>query len=246
MRPRRSASSQSAGPHPVVAGGRRVALVEDEVDRPRAPRTGARRSSAPRGHLERDARLGERALGADDPLRDRRLRDEERARDLLGRQAAEQAQRERDARLGREHRVAGDEHEAQQVVADVVVERGVEVRRRRPAAGRRARDRAPRACARGASRRRSRSIARCLAVAMSQAPGLSGTPDSGHCSSAATSASCARSSARPTSRTIRARPAISRADSIRQTASIARWVSEAGAAIAPLHRHLAVRAPALG
>ena len=64
---------------------------------------------------------------------------------------------------------------------------------------------------------------------MSQAPGLSGTPDSGHCSSAATSASWARSSARPTSRTIRARPAISRADSIRQTASIVRLTSVAGA-----------------
>src|SRR4051812_35173468 len=73
--------------------------------------------------------------------------------------------------------------------------------------------------------RRSRSIARCLAVAMSQAPGLSGTPDSGHCSSAATSASWARSSASPTSRTIRVRPAIRRVDSIRQTASIAWWVA---------------------
>src|ERR1700738_3603155 len=61
---------------------------------------------------------------------------------------------------------------------------------------------------------------------MSQAPGLFGTPDSGHCSSAATSASCASSSARPTSFTIRARPAISLADSILQTASIARWVSD--------------------
>src|SRR5881397_1737879 len=60
---------------------------------------------------------------------------------------------------------------------------------------------------------------------MSQAPGLSGTPDSGHCSSAATSASWARSSAMPTSPTMRARPAISLADSIRQTASIARWAS---------------------
>src|SRR5213594_328561 len=75
--------------------------------------------------------------------------------------------------------------------------------------------------------RRKRSIARCFAVAMSQAPGLSGTPDSGHCSSAATRASWARSSARPTSRTIRARPAMSLADSILQTASIVRWVSVA-------------------
>src|SRR6267378_5968243 len=56
---------------------------------------------------------------------------------------------------------------------------------------------------------------------MSQAPGLSGTPDSGHCSSAATSASCARSSATPISPTTRAKPAMSLADSIRQTASMA-------------------------
>ncbi len=79
---------------------------------------------------------------------------------------------------------------------------------------------------RSASRaRRSRSIARCLAVAISHAPGLSGIPDWGHCSSAATSASWARSSASPTSRTIRTRPPISRADSIRQTASIVRVTS---------------------
>src|SRR5438093_1891000 len=71
------------------------------------------------------------------------------------------------------------------------------------------------------SLRRRRSIPRCFAVVMSQAPGLSGTPDSGHCSSAATRASCARSSARPTSRTIRVSPAMSLGDSIRHTASIA-------------------------
>src|SRR5580704_3416867 len=75
--------------------------------------------------------------------------------------------------------------------------------------------------------RRKWSIARCFALAMSQAPGLSGMPDSGHCWSAATRASWASSSARPTSRTIRARPAMILADSILQTASIARWVSVA-------------------
>ena len=57
------------------------------------------------------------------------------------------------------------------------------------------RGRAPRACDRASGRAARRSIARCFAVAMSHAPGLSGTPDAGHCSSAATSASCARSSA---------------------------------------------------
>src|SRR5207302_5654981 len=74
-------------------------------------------------------------------------------------------------------------------------------------------------------RRRMRSIARCFAVPISQAPGLSGTPEVGHCSSAATSASCASSSAVPMSPTRRASPAMSRADSIRQIASIARCAS---------------------
>ena len=36
-----------------------------------------------------------------------RLRDEECARDLLGRQTSEQAERERDARFGRKHRMTG-------------------------------------------------------------------------------------------------------------------------------------------
>ena len=52
-------------------------------------------------------------------------------------------------------------------------------------------------------------------------PGCRARPSRGQCSSAATSASCASSSARPTSRTMRARPAMSCADSMRQTASIA-------------------------
>ena len=100
MRPRRSASSQSAGPHPVVAGGRRVALVEDEVDDLEHRRQAGGELGAAR-HLERDVLLGERPLGPDDALGDRRLRDEEGAGDLVGRQPAEQAQRERDPRLGR-------------------------------------------------------------------------------------------------------------------------------------------------
>src|ERR1700747_2569521 len=65
------------------------------------------------------------------------------------------------------------------------------------------------------------SIARCLAVAISHAPGPSGTPRKGHCSSAITRASCASSSAAPTSPVILARPAIRRGDLIRHNASIA-------------------------
>ena len=43
--------------------------------------------------------------------------------DSVRRESAEEAQRERDPGLGGEHRVARDEHEPQQVVADMVVER---------------------------------------------------------------------------------------------------------------------------
>lgn len=50
-----------------------------------------------------------------------RFRHQERPRDLLGRQAGEHPEGQRDPRLGGEHRVAGDEHEAQEVVVDVAV-----------------------------------------------------------------------------------------------------------------------------
>ena len=66
------------------------------------------------------------------------------------------------------------------------------------------------------------SIARFFALCISQAPGFSGMPESGHCRRAASNASWASSSAWPTSRVRRVRPPISFAASIRQTASIAR------------------------
>src|SRR5580704_17144134 len=75
--------------------------------------------------------------------------------------------------------------------------------------------------------RRKWSKARRLAVAISQAPGLSGTPVTGHRSRAANRASCVKSSASGTSRSILARLVISRGCSIRQTARIARWASAA-------------------
>ncbi len=70
--------------------------------------------------------------------------------------------------------------------------------------------------------RRIRSTARCFAVNMSQPPGFGGTPARGHCSSAATWASCASSSAVAISPTSRVSPATSRGHSIRHAASIAR------------------------
>src|SRR6185312_11057121 len=69
------------------------------------------------------------------------------------------------------------------------------------------------------------SICRRLAVVISQAPGLSGTPLFGHSASATSSASCASSSARSMLRVRRARPAMSLARSMRKVASIARCAS---------------------
>ncbi len=83
------------------------------------------------GDFEGNVRFGERALGAHDALRDGGLRSEKGAGDLRRGEAAEQAKGERDARLRREHGMAGDEDEAEQIVFDVAVgsagERGGEV-----------------------------------------------------------------------------------------------------------------------
>ena len=109
-----------AGPHPVVARGRRVALVEDEIDhledRCEPDGKGVRARD-----LERHVGLGQRSLRANDPLGDGRLGDEEGAGDLVGRQPAEEPERQGDPRLARQDRMAGREHEAEQVVAHVVV-----------------------------------------------------------------------------------------------------------------------------
>ena len=72
---------------------------------------------------------------------------------------------------------------------------------------------------------RNRSSARCLAVVISHAAGLSGRPWRGQVSSAATSASCASSSANGTSRVSRDRAPMILADSCRQVVVIARWMS---------------------
>ncbi len=111
---------------PVVARRGRVALVEHQVDHLEHRGQALLQLVTGRG-LEGHLRLGERPLGPDDALRHRRLRDQERPGDLLGGQAAEQAKRERHPRLGRQHRMAGGEHQAQEVVAHLVVEGGVQV-----------------------------------------------------------------------------------------------------------------------
>ena len=103
--------------HPVVPGRGRVALVEDQVDHLEHG-VEALGEVVPRRQLERHPRLGKRPLRAHDALGHSGLRHEEGARYLERRQAAQQAQRESHPRLGRQHRVAADEHESEQVVLD--------------------------------------------------------------------------------------------------------------------------------
>ncbi len=73
--------------------------------------------------------VGEGAFGADDALGDGGFGSEEGAGDLVGGEAAEETEGEGCAGLGGEDGMAGDEDEAEQVVADGVVESGVEVGR---------------------------------------------------------------------------------------------------------------------
>ena len=72
-------------------------------------------------------RLSQRSLRADDPLRDRRGWDEEGPRDLFGRQSAKDPQGEGDPSVLGEDRMAGHEHEAEEVVADFLFDRVVHV-----------------------------------------------------------------------------------------------------------------------
>ena len=99
---------------------RDVALVEDQVERPRAPPSSRSGSSLGVRHLVRDPRVADLALRADEALRHRRLGDQEGAGDLRRRQAAERAQGERDPRLRRERRVAAGEDQPQAVVGELV------------------------------------------------------------------------------------------------------------------------------
>src|SRR5262245_17754894 len=72
-------------------------------------------------------RLREGALCAYDALSNCGRGLQESARDLFGGEAADHAKRERCARLARQERMARSKDETQHLVADVVVECGVEI-----------------------------------------------------------------------------------------------------------------------
>ena len=101
----------------LAAAARRVALVEDEIQ------DGEHRAKPLWEHVvgwdaERDPGIADLPLRADEPLRHRRLGDEEGACDLGRRQAGDLAERQRDAGLRGERGVAAGEDEREAVVGD--------------------------------------------------------------------------------------------------------------------------------
>ena len=103
--------------HETVALGSRVALVEDQVDHAEHPAHSIRQILVGR-HLIRDPSRGDLPLGPHDSLTHRRLGNEERARDLAGREATERAQRERHPSGHIERRVTAGEDQPQAIVDD--------------------------------------------------------------------------------------------------------------------------------
>ena len=114
------------GTKPVVAARRGVAFVEDEVDDLQHRGEPLRELLAARG-LVGQPRFRKGPLRAHDALGDRRVRQQESPGDLFGRQAADHPQRQRRAGLARQTRVTGGEDEPKHLVADVVVQGGVEI-----------------------------------------------------------------------------------------------------------------------
>jgi hypothetical protein len=215
------------GADEVVSGGGGVALVEDEVDDFEDGGEAGGELGAARD-FEGDVFFGEGAFGADDALSDGGFGGEEGAGDLSGGEAAEETEGEGGAGLGGEDGVTGDEDEAEEVVSDGVVEGGVEVRHGLFECGEVACQVFVFTLGDGVAAEEIDGAA--FGGGGEPCAGFSGTPVRGHCSRAARRASCARSSARPTSRVRRVRPAMTRADSMRQTASMVRCRSVADTA----------------
>ena len=96
---------------------RRMPFVEHQVHHPQHAGQ-ARRPLGRARHFVRDARRGDLGLGAHDALRQRGRGEQKGAGNRLGRQAADLAQRQRDARFFGQARMAAGEHQAQAVVFD--------------------------------------------------------------------------------------------------------------------------------
>ena len=175
-------------------------------------------------HAVRDPGRLDLALGTHEPLSHRRLGHQERASDLLGRETAEQPQRERHLSLRSERRVTAREDETQ----PVVLHGSSLLRRARVVVGR---ERCPSASSsRPRDSRRRRSMARLRAVVVIQPPGLGGSPSRAQRRRAIAYASCTASSAMSISPKTRISVATERPDASRKTRPIA---ASPGAGVTP-------------
>ena len=111
--PQRLIDEVHARPGAATAG--KVALVEHQID---DTENHIEALAQILGDRQGDAGIPNLALRAHDPLRDGRLGDQQGRGDLVGRQAAHQAQRERDLRLGCQRRVTAEQDEPQPFVTD--------------------------------------------------------------------------------------------------------------------------------
>src|SRR5580704_927982 len=105
-----------SGTRPVITRGCGIAFVENEIDDFQNRRKPRREIGSARD-LKGDTLFRESAFRTHDALGHGRFGDEEGARNLVGSQASQQAQRQRDSRFGGENRMAGSKDEAQQVIA---------------------------------------------------------------------------------------------------------------------------------
>ena len=173
------------GAQQVLAGGGGVALVEDQVD-DREHRVQAIGQRLVARQLERDARVTDLALRADQALAHGGVRHEERPRDLRRRQSSHGLESQRDPRLERERGMAAGEQQAETLVPELGQRVGETDRASRRARRRRPIARAPARSVRGL---RSRSIARLRATVNSHAAGDCGVPSRPQRSSASANAS---------------------------------------------------------
>ncbi len=113
-------SALAVGPHERLAPGGRVVFVEDQIDH-------GQHGVEPGGHVVRawhpvrNAGVTNLALGAHQPLRHRRGRNEERARDLVRLEAAQRSERQRGSQDVRQEEAVG--RVSDQSAATVIVMR---------------------------------------------------------------------------------------------------------------------------
>src|SRR5262245_14256803 len=78
-------------------------------------------------YLKRHSLFREHALCPHDPLSNGRLCHKERSRDLLGGKATQQTECQRNAPLGGKNGMTGDEDQTEEVITNIVIERGIEI-----------------------------------------------------------------------------------------------------------------------